>query len=220
MGEEAPQGEGEPVGTEEEEYHEVDLCGMHDGSESHEFHMLTEDREAMCAVTEDRDSRAGWVKVTAVVDSGSAENAMPPGAVPFIGTEPSEGSRSGKVYRGAGGEPIPNQGQKVMVIKTLEGQSRKSNWQVCPVTRPLMSVARITAAGNRVYFDEKSPHIKNLRTGEITKLRKEGNMFVIDFWVKKPGEAKVKTGEAKVKTVKFKEPDGDVVMSAFRRQGW
>eukprot|EP00972_Heterocapsa_arctica_P024444 3606749-Heterocapsa_arctica.AAC.1 len=62
-----------------------------------------------------------------------------------------------------------------MVIKTQEGQSRRSNWPVCPVTRPLMRVARITAAGNRVYFDDKNPHVKNLKTGEITKLRKEGN---------------------------------------------
>ena len=43
-----------------------------------------------------------------------------------------------------------------MVIRTSEGQSRKSKWQICPVTRPLMSVARITEAGNRVYLDEKN----------------------------------------------------------------
>eukprot|EP00972_Heterocapsa_arctica_P056980 8407643-Heterocapsa_arctica.AAC.1 len=83
----------------------------------------------MCAVTEDHRHAEGWVKVMAVVDSGSAENTLPPSAVPFISTVPSEGSRAGKVYRGAGGEPIPNQGQNILVIQTLECQSRRSNWQ-------------------------------------------------------------------------------------------
>eukprot|EP00972_Heterocapsa_arctica_P101045 14893248-Heterocapsa_arctica.AAC.1 len=61
-----------------------------------EFNLLTEDREEMCSVTEDHGDAKGWVKVTAVVDSGSAENALPPSAVPFISTVPSAGSRAGK----------------------------------------------------------------------------------------------------------------------------
>ena len=49
-------------------------------------------------MTEDLGGKAGWVKVTAVVDPGPAENAMPKSAAPFISTLPSEGSRLGKIY--------------------------------------------------------------------------------------------------------------------------
>ncbi len=47
-----------------------------------------------------------------------------------------------------------------------------------------MSVAKITQAGNDVYLSAKDPHIKNVRTGQKTKLRKEGKVYVIDLWVK------------------------------------
>ncbi len=116
-----------------------------------------------------------------------------------------------------------------MVIKTQEGQIRGVKWQVCHVTQPLMSVARIVAAGNHVHLGEKDPHIMDLRTGETTKQRKEGNVFVIDFWVRKPNDATYKTfkrkaterdGSGKAKSVKVRDPDGDVAMSGFTGQGW
>ena len=162
------------------------------------FHLLEEDDEEesdMLAVTlpATQSVDLGWHKITAVVDSGSAENAMPEESVPLVKTSPSSGSKKGKVYRGAGGEAIPNQGQKNIVVRTAEGQVRRSHWQICPVKRPLMSVARITAAGNSVHLAEANPHIKNDRTGETTKLRTEGNVFLIDLWVRVPGPPGVKS---------------------------
>ena len=144
------------------------------------------EEEILCGMCGGAEEKGGWVKVTAVMDSGSAENALPEGLVDFIPTMPSPGSRAGKVYRGAGGETIPNKGQKTMTVMTAEGQARRSCWQVCTVTRPLMSAAKTAAAGNIVHLDGENPHIKNKRTGETTKLRKEGNVFVLDFWVQRP----------------------------------
>ena len=115
------------------------------------------------------------------MDSGAAENATPAEALPFIPTAPSPGSKAGKIYRGAAGEPIPNQGQKHVAVRTSEGQARKSTWQICPVTRPLTSVARCTAAGNVVHLEEANPRVVNVKTGETTRLRKEGNAFVVDL---------------------------------------
>ena len=77
-----------------------------------------------------------------------------------------------------------------------------------------MSVARCTAAGNQVHLAEVNPHIKNLRTGEITKLRKGGNVFVIDFWVKVPSPPTVRPAGA------VHDAGGDVRMApGFTRPG-
>jgi hypothetical protein len=46
-----------------------------------------------------------------------------------------------------------------------------------------MSVAKITDAGDDVRLSKAFPHIRNTKTGQITKLRKEGNLFVMDLWV-------------------------------------
>ena len=102
-------------------------------------------------------------------------------------------------------------GQKRVTVRTSEGQTRRVNWEVCKVNRALMSVALITASGNIVHLAEQSPHIKNIKTGQVTKLRKERNVFVIDLWVK------VETRKKAV--VKVDDGDGDVQMQRFQRRG-
>ena len=156
-----------------------------------EMMMLGADEESPGEINEmaraPLDSPDGkWVRVAAVVDSGAVESAMPVEVLPEIATEPSPGSKQGKVYRCAGGTEIPNLGQKKFTLKTAEGQSRVSCWQVCPVRRPLLSVAQMNKVGNAVVLDDENPHIKHKRTGEITKLRKQGNVFVLDFWALAP----------------------------------
>ena len=47
-----------------------------------------------------------------------------------------------------------------------------------------MSVAKMVAAGNRVHVDSKDPRIVRPK-GDIIRLRKAGNVFVIDPPVRK-----------------------------------
>ena len=47
-----------------------------------------------------------------------------------------------------------------------------------------MSVAKLVAAGNRVHLDSRDPRIVRQK-GDVTPLRKAGNVFVIDLWVRK-----------------------------------
>ena len=49
--------------------------------------------------------------------------------------------------------------------------------------RPLLSVAKMVAAGNRVHLD-KDPRIARPK-GDVIPLRNAGNVFVIDLWVRK-----------------------------------
>lgn len=138
-----------------------------------------------CEEVADSSRGAGWEKIAAVVDSGAVDNVLPEEMITFVPLEPSERSKAGKGFRGPAGEPIPARGQRITVVKTAEGQTRKTKWQVCPVKRALVSVDKLNEAGNTVHFTKNDPHIINIKTGEKTVLRREGKVFIIDLWVKR-----------------------------------
>ena len=50
--------------------------------------------------------------------------------------------------------------------------------------RPFTSVAKMVAAGSRVHLDSKDPRIGRPKS-DVILLRKAGNVFVIDLWVRK-----------------------------------
>ena len=68
-----------------------------------------------------------------------------------IPLKPSSASKSGKIFRGAGGDLIHARGERSVTGRTEEGQSRRIVWEVCPVKRSLLSAPKIIKAGNQVY---------------------------------------------------------------------
>ena len=58
-----------------------------------------------------------------------------------------------------------------------------------------MSVAQMTKKGNRVNLSEHDPHVIHIKTGQRTALRREGNVFVMDLWVKVPAKGKTQESE-------------------------
>ena len=52
--------------------------------------------------------------------------------------------------------------------------------------RPLLSVMKLTAAGNKVVMEEDRAYVVNRKTGETTPLRRERNVWVLDMWLKVP----------------------------------
>ena len=60
-------------------------------------------------------------------------------------------------------------------------------WEVhgSGVKRLFMSVAKMVAAGNRMHLDSKGPRIVRPK-GDVIPLRKAGNVFVINLWVRSP----------------------------------
>ena len=78
---------------------------------------------------------------------------------------------------------------------TAEGQLRRIEWEVCPVRRPLLSVARMTRTGNVLQFAADKAFIKNVQSGQITQLRKERNVWMLDLWI--PREKDLAAGFAR-----------------------
>ena len=64
-----------------------------------------------------------------------------------------------------------------MTVRRDEGQSRRIVWEVCPVNRTLLSVAKIT----QVYLGEDKAFVKNNKTWQITNLHRERNVWMLDL---------------------------------------
>ena len=105
---------------------------------------------------------------------------------PTATLEPSAASKAGKHFNGPGGEKIYSKGRRITPGVTTEGQKRRISWEVCPVKKPLISVARLSDAGNKVTMSRNEAYITNKRTGEVTHLRRVRNTWVPDMWIRVP----------------------------------
>ena len=75
------------------------------------------------------------------IDSGAAETVLPKSWFLDYDVAESAGSRNGQHYVAANGDPIYNEGQKVLVMSDSKGRNvRGMQIQVCDVTNALGSV--------------------------------------------------------------------------------
>ena len=110
---------------------------------------------------------------------------MPRSMFPEIGIRQTERSKNGKGSK-PGGENIKNYGQQIMYVRTLEGFVRKSTWQAADVRRPLVSASHIIQARNDLLSGKKEAYIMNRKKKEKSMLSKEGNLYVLDLFVRVP----------------------------------
>ena len=127
---------------------------------------------------------SGWELIRIVVDSGASETVMPRDLCPMIKTRESPGSRDKQEYRAANGHTILNEGEKEMLVLTQHNQQRRLIMQVCDVTKPLMSVSKSNAQGNVFVFDGDDSYMQCKKTGETTRIREEGGVFVLYAYVR------------------------------------
>ena len=124
-----------------------------------------------------------WEELEIAVDSGATETVVPEDALGNVDTVEGEACRRGVMYEVASGTLIPNLGEKKFVAVGEAGEVRRMVAQVCEVNKPLMSVSKMVAAGNRVVFDTES-YIEDKQTGERIPLRDSGGMYMLKLWVK------------------------------------
>ena len=76
-----------------------------------------------------------------------------------------------------------------MSVRTPDGFVRKSTWQVADVRRLLVSASHIIQAGNDLFIGKDEVFIMNRKMKEKSMLKKEGNVYVLDLFVKVPPSA-------------------------------
>jgi hypothetical protein len=142
--------------------------------------LLTDDAEELLAAVSG-GARGGRV-VEAVVDSGAVHSVTPPGLFPGP-TVPSPWSRAGRGYRAANGTGIKNLGQVAVRFCTAEGDRCSIPFQVAEVDQPLLSVAHLTSAGNRVELGHASGRVVNLTTGRAIALERRGGVYIMRMYI-------------------------------------
>ena len=126
-----------------------------------------------------------WVQVPCAVDSGACANVAPENVFKLadattVALEPK--------FFGADGSPIANLGTLIAEGVSEEGMGLKIDFDLAKVTRPLLSVFKMTAAGHRVQFHETGGTIQIKGSNQTIKLRAEGRLYMLDLWCQVPAK--------------------------------
>ena len=129
-----------------------------------------------------------WVRVKGgmTLDSGCSVFAMPSRWLRHLDLEPSEGSRRGQKFIAASNHEVKNEGQRTVRFRTLDGSRRQMVFQVAAVNKILASIAGICDNGNEVTFRADGGTITHTQTKRETHFRRQGNVYVMDMWVRNP----------------------------------
>ena len=125
-----------------------------------------------------------WEAIEMAVDSGASETVLPPDQLASIKLEEGPAKKRGVSYEVANGDQIPNLGERRFHGVTESGHVRGITAQVCDVNKPLLSVSKLVASGNRVIFDERGSYVEDISTGDRLWLTEQNGMYSLKLWVK------------------------------------
>ena len=165
-----------------DEYHEEDL------RQYEEVNVLdAEDIEELMAL-EQRVAPSEYYKepFEVILDSGAGEHVANNSDAPGYSVVSSKGSRVNQNFIGAGGHKMANRGEMALSLRTAEGKSIDTTFQVADVTRPLWSVARICDAGFEVTFSKTGARVVNAKGKTICTFKRVGNLYKIKLDLKDP----------------------------------
>jgi hypothetical protein len=120
------------------------------------------------------------------MDTGAHHNVIPRRMVGKMKIRPSEGSRKGMRYVGAGNEKIVNEGEVDFPFESLEGHRQSMIFQIAEVNKPLGSVAYFVDREFRVVYDQNSKtgedmsYMVHKPTGTTYRFRRERNIWILD----------------------------------------
>ena len=140
-----------------------------------------------------QSSMPQWEYIEAILDSGATVTVFPPNVGTAHELRQGEAARAGVTYEVANGEEIPNLGERLLPIMTLEGTTRGLTAQVADVSKPLQAVRQLTQTGHLVVFgdgDEGQCHyIVNKVTGECNAIRDDGINYLLGMYIMPPEAA-------------------------------
>ena len=126
-----------------------------------------------------------WEELEMAVDSGAGETVIEEDALWSVAVVEGEALRKGVKYELADGTLIDNMGEKRFVAITAEGHKKKLVAQACGVNKSLLSVKKVTAAGNTVVFKKGYGWIEDDSTGEKIWMEEREGMYMVKLWVPK-----------------------------------
>ena len=149
---------------------------------------------ALNIITTEADSNVGimniesglvWMQVPCAVDSGACSHVTPPNLFAILG--PKSTTEKPKFF-GADGSPIENFGECPVEAVLDDNTKMNTLFNVAKITRPLLSVTQMTSNGHQVIFGKDESFVRIANSNKGIKLRKDGQLWMLDMWVKVPEE--------------------------------
>ncbi len=120
-----------------------------------------------------------FIEVKTTLDTGATTHAT--NRVDFPGCEVREsaGSKAGQMFQAAGGKTLPNEGESTMYMVSPEGTELCLNMQIAEITRPLISVTKMTEKDELAVLCKKDVALVLDRQNRVvTKFHREGGLYV------------------------------------------
>ena len=129
-----------------------------------------------------------WEMIEAILDSGATATVFPPHVGRGYDVQPSDASKAGVRYEVANGDEIPNLGEKVVPVMTVEGSYRGVRAQIADVSKALQSVRALVRTGHMVIFGDGEPgneqhYVLNKMTGETNMAIDDGINYLMRLFV-------------------------------------
>ena len=108
--------------------------------------------------------------------------------LPELDVKPWVGSRRGQEYVTANSVGICNEGEQAVEALTDGYKPVRIKYQVAEVTKALCSAGQMCDQGNVLVFTSTGGYIHHQATQKKTPFAREGNMYVLNTWVRQPSE--------------------------------
>ena len=129
-----------------------------------------------------------YLEVEMTLDTGATVHAMDILDLPGFVIEESPGSRAGQKFQAAGGKLIDNEGQ-VMLTMIAPGMATElvCNVQIAKVTRPLLSVTKMTESGKvTVVCDKDKALVLDDKKRTVATFEKNGGLYTAMMRIRNP----------------------------------
>ena len=131
-----------------------------------------------------------FVEVEMTADTGATVHALDKSDLPFHTMRPSAGSKVQQHFQAAGGKLIPNEGEidVVMVPPDVDsGIELSACFQCAKVTRPLLSITKITESGKLKFVCEKDDaKIVDLNGKVLAVFKRKGGLYTTVMNIRNP----------------------------------
>ena len=130
-----------------------------------------------------------FIEVEMAVDTGATVHAVDRVDIPGHEIQESPGSKAGQMFQCAGSKLLPNEGQATVCFLAPGGDvEMEACFQIAKVTRPLLSVTKITEKGDLdVLCTRNEARIAEVKTGKVLAIfKKKGGLYVGMVKVRNP----------------------------------
>ena len=100
-------------------------------------------------------------------------------------------------YLAANNGKIKNEGELNLSCRSSEGMPFKPKMQGAEVSRPILSVIRLTDSGKEVIFKKNGGIIRDTQTGVTTTFRRKHGIYVMGVWVNIGPDSAAHAGNSK-----------------------